>query len=538
MSSGAEGLGETMMAGWDSLMKQFLTSWLNVGLLVSLEGDSVTWLTDQLQNLSIFFAIIGIMIAGLWTMLHFRGDQAIKVAKSLMTVMLVTTLGTALVQVTLRAGDAFSDWVLASAGVTVEGVGNLATAGATVSMMGPGLAILAGLFGIIATAIQWMIMLVRATVLPLMVAVWPLAAGASMINGSEQAFSKLTKWMVAFILYKPVAAVIYAFAWRLKSGDEGLGGVLNGLLLLVLAIVALPALMRLISPGSSVLGGAAGGSLALAGGAALGAAAVSAGTAIMTGGGSAAASTAGGTASTTAKTAPVTPGGTKGGPGGGGETPGGGGGGGGGAGTGGGGDATANGTSKTPSTLDGGSGTPSAPSGGTNLPGDASDQGSESASTAPGTSGVSDAVGGAGGTSQGGAGSAFAESSPAAEGTSAASNGPVAGASAAGSQTPAAQGTPVTDGATPSAGGTASTAQGSSVADSGASAAQGTPAADGTAPQSGSATALAQSPAPAPRNTNSTTSKGGAAARAGAERLAHSVADGTKDVNGEDVIGG
>lgn len=516
VNAGAEGFGEEMMGGWDALMKQFLTSWLDVGLLVSLEGDSVTWLTSQLQVVSVFFAVIGIMIAALWTMIHFRGDKAVKVAKALLTVMLVTTLGTAVVQLVINVGDLFSDWVLESAGVTADSFGNVAAA-TTVALIGPGLAIIAGIFGIVATGLQWLIMLIRATVLPLLVAVWPLAASASMINGSEEAFSKLTKWMVAFILYKPAAAIVYAFAWRLKSGDEGIGGVMNGLLLLILAVVALPALMRLIAPGTSALGGAAGGSIALAAGAAAGSAAVSAGAMILTGGGSAAATAGGaagtagtvgaaGTASTAADTA-----GTAGGGGGGAAVTGG---------SGSGGGSTAEGTSTSPGTSGAGSETPSAPAGGSSLTG--GDSGGGSGGESGGGSGSS-AVTAAGSDAPGGAGDAIGTGGAGQEGTASTTggtSGTAGGASGA------------ADGAVNADGGGASSA---TVADgsSGNTASGNTP--QGSSPVNGGTT---DGPAATPPAGGSSGNSSSGAARAALDSMGGSVADGAKDADGKDVIGG
>ena len=306
VQSGADNLGDIMMAAWDSLMKSFLTSWLDVGLLVSLDAGSVPWLTEQLHVFSVFFAVVGVMIACIWTMVHARGDKAIQVGKALFRVFLVTTLGTVLIQVVLSAGDAFSTWVLESAGVSSTGYKEVAGIALGV---GPGLAIIAGIFGVIATLFQWGIMMVRAVVLPLLVAVWPLSAAASMVAGGEETFSKVTKWLVAFLLYKPVAAIIYAFAWKMKSGEDGPGGVISGMLLLVLAVAALPALMKLVAPGTSALGGAAGGGMAMAAGAAVVSAGVAVGAAVATGGSSAGASAGSGgpsaatTSANTAKTA-------------------------------------------------------------------------------------------------------------------------------------------------------------------------------------------------------------------------------------------
>lgn len=298
VDSGANSLGEAMMGAWDSIMKGFLTSWLDAGMMVSLEGESMAWLTDQLQILSIFMSTLGIMIACVWTMVHARGDKAVKAAKSLLMVFLVTTAGTTLMQVAIPAGDAFSKYILDEAGVTVQGYEQLGPAAAAVGQIGPGLAIVAGIFGVIATLLQWVIMIVRATVLPLLVAIWPVAAAAAMIRGAEQSFSKVTMWLVAFLLYKPIAAIIYAFAWKLKSGGDGIGGVINGMLLLVLAVAALPALMKLLSPATAAMGSAAGGTMALGAGAAVVTAGVAAGAAVATGGASAGAKGAAGFAGT------------------------------------------------------------------------------------------------------------------------------------------------------------------------------------------------------------------------------------------------
>lgn len=290
VDSGATNLGEAMMGAWDSIMKGFLTSWLDAGMMVSLDGASMQWLSDQLQVISIFLTTVGIMIACVWTMVHARGDQAVKASKALFMVFLVTTAGTALMQVAIPAGDAFAKYILDEAGVTVNGYDQIGPVAGAVTSIGPGLAIVAGIFGVIATLLQWIIMIVRATVLPLLIAVWPVAAAAAMIRGAEGSFSTVTKWLIAFLIYKPVAAIIYAFAWKLKSGGDGIGGVINGMLLLVLAVAALPAIMKLLSPATAAMGSAAGGTMAMAAGAAVVSAGVAAGAAVATGGASAGAS--------------------------------------------------------------------------------------------------------------------------------------------------------------------------------------------------------------------------------------------------------
>ena len=496
-------MAEMMVGSWDSMMKEFLTSWLNVGLLVDLEAGSIQWLTAQLQVISIFLTILGIMFAAIWTMIHYRGDKAIKLAQTMAKVVVVTTLGAAAVQVIIAGGDAFSTWILDSAGITTDA----RQIPLTIAAANPGIAILGGIFGIIATIIQWGIMLVRSALLPLLIGVWPVAAAASMIGGADQAFSKITNWIIAFALYKPVAAIIYAYAWKTKSGDEGLGGVINGLVLIALAVVALPAMMRLIAPGTSALGGASGGGMALAGGAALVGAGVAAGAAVLSGGGTAAAGAAGGAAKMaggagaagsvgTAGGSSITAGGA------------------GAAGAGGGADPTGGGS--------GGGGTGGSGSG----PGGGAGASGSSADTASGAlggdaDGGDPASGGTAGDTMGaeGAGQGSASGTGAASGAGGgqAAGGPTtpAGAQPGSADGPAGADTSATGTSEPtsSQGGTAGSAAGTSAP---------TGSSEASAPVAGS---------------NNASPKTRPATHAAAQSMTQAVADGAKDADGKDVIG-
>src|SRR5690606_9884880 len=110
---------------------------------------------------------------------------------------------------------------------------------------------------------------------------------------------KAVGWLVAFSLYKPAAAIVYATAFQLVGTDvfaddgTGLLAVLTGLMLMIIALFAMPALMRFVTPMVGALaGGAAGGAVAMGAMAALptGAAAIGR---LTAGGGSAALSAAG-----------------------------------------------------------------------------------------------------------------------------------------------------------------------------------------------------------------------------------------------------
>lgn len=131
------------------------------------------------------------------------------------------------------------------------------------------IAIVLGLLAFLGSVIQIMLMLVRGGMLVLLVGTLPLIAAFSNTEMGHQWFRKATAWLLAFALYKPAAAIIYAVAFKL-GGQQGALALLDGVMMLFLAILALPALLRFLVPATSALasGGGAGVMLAGAAGAA------------------------------------------------------------------------------------------------------------------------------------------------------------------------------------------------------------------------------------------------------------------------------
>lgn len=295
-----------MFSSFDGLMKDFLTSWLGKGVLVDLQGATVTWFTGSLATINLALVALGLIIAGGRTAYQARADPARQGLEKFLRFLIVAGVGSSAVQIFLAGGDGFSKWILQSAGsdpVSGAVAANFAAAS-------PGLALIFGCIGIMIVGVQWGIMILRGAILPLVAAFWPTAAAAAMFEQGEQIFGKVTAWLLAFVLYSPLAAGIYAFAWRAKNGGDGVGGVITSLVLVVLAIIALPALMRLLVPQMERLGRAVGGAMALGAIAAGVQAGVAIGAAVASGGSSAAASAGTGAGTGVAETGTSTAGGT------------------------------------------------------------------------------------------------------------------------------------------------------------------------------------------------------------------------------------
>jgi type IV secretion system protein TrbL len=279
-SNGFKQAAETIFTSYDDIIKQFLTSWVGSDFLVSLDNKATAWFQDTSLPITILLLTVGLMVAGIRTMYTQRGEEFGEAMRNLARVVAVTSFGTVLIQILVWGGDAYAEWILKVSGTSAT-AGYVDAAFATAS---PGLALLFGLVGVLAVGIQWVIMFVRQAMLLLLNAFWPMSASYAMLRQGQQAFEKITAWIIAFIIYSPLAASIYAFAWRLKSGQDGAGGVIYGLMLIILAVVALPAIMRLITPVAAALGNASGGAMAMGFTAAAVSAGVAVGAAVATGG--------------------------------------------------------------------------------------------------------------------------------------------------------------------------------------------------------------------------------------------------------------
>lgn len=136
-------------------------------------------------------------------------------------------------------------------------------------------------------------------------AILPVTAAASQTEEGHQAFKKQVSWILACVAFRPAAAIVYGVGMRLsKSGNviEGanagensqvMGSMIAGLMMVVLAVFALPAMVKLFAPIPSALGGGGGGKFLTSAAMMVASGAAMAATAGASGGASAGASGAG-----------------------------------------------------------------------------------------------------------------------------------------------------------------------------------------------------------------------------------------------------
>lgn len=406
---------------------EVLSTWWLSAPNADVENAAVTQIQNDIHFYVIGFAMIGFLMG----LVRMVASQDIKAGiqgafKPIFNLIMVTGVYAIGVTMLLEAGDAAALWLMERA---TEGETELSVMFMPTMANGSGVGtmlliyLLSGLGGIV----NFVFMIFRNLLLVVLMAFMPALAAATGTQRGDQAFGKANGWLIALLLFKPVAATVYALGFRLmREGSEMEGfqaetqtavDQLTGAGIIVLAALALPALVKFLVPAAATGAGAFSGAAAV--GAGVG---VAAGAAVLAGtGGAGAGAAAGGAASSGGASA------SGGGPSGAlGSSTGGGSSGGGGADSGGSGSATASGASSS-----GGGG-----AAGAEAPGGAAASGSSGASSESGASTDAASGGDSSGSGSGGettpSGSSSTGSSGEGGGDSSASGGGAAAGGAAG----------------------------------------------------------------------------------------------------------
>ncbi|MFY0407938.1 hypothetical protein [Solicola sp. PLA-1-18] len=278
-------------------IKNLTAAWLKAPAPDVDSSTSVAgWLGDRLWFLVLASMVGSIFFAAYKMALTPRAEHLRSLGESFAMVILTATIAGSLVATSVEAGDVFSQWILDQADLDLTDSFLLPAA-----QMNPGFVLMVALVMLVIQVIQLVLMVVRNAMVIYLVAMLPLAAATSTTAAGKQRFSKAIAWLIAFVLYKPVAALIYAGAFKLLGSKDDILAQATGLAAVILAVMALPAMMRFLVPATAQMTSGNAGAMAaglVGAGLATGAMVASGGASGGLSGSSAGASAMGGTSAT------------------------------------------------------------------------------------------------------------------------------------------------------------------------------------------------------------------------------------------------
>jgi len=264
-------LAKSIMEGMSQMVTTLSTFWVSMPTvnLTSEDGATaspvVSAVNSELMPWTLTLAVLAVILGGIRMIWEQRGAPLKDLLRSLLTLTLVSAIGLGTISILVIAADAFAAVIIER---STDGKG-FADAFQKIAVVHTSdavfILIVLGLIGLIASLFQIVLMVVRSGMLVILAAILPTTAAFTNTEMGRQWFQKAIGWTIAFILYKPAAAIVYSVAFLLMSktsGKNALIGSITGFTLMIVALLALPALMRFVTP---MVGAVASGSGAGAG---------------------------------------------------------------------------------------------------------------------------------------------------------------------------------------------------------------------------------------------------------------------------------
>jgi len=263
-------MAKAILEGMSQMVTTLSTFWVSMPTvnLTQSHGQAaspvVSALSTELMPWTLALAVLAVIIGGIRMIWEQRGAPLKDLLRSLLTLSLVSGLGLGVISILVIAADAFSAEIIKR---STDGKGFATAMQGLVTMNQTGVGvfvlIVLGLIGLLASLVQIVLMVVRGGMLVILAGILPTTAAFTNTEMGRQWFQKAVGWTIAFLLYKPAAAIVYSVAFLLmgdSKGQDAMVRTITGFTLMVVALFALPALMRFVTPmvGAVASGGGAG----------------------------------------------------------------------------------------------------------------------------------------------------------------------------------------------------------------------------------------------------------------------------------------
>ncbi|MDV2477256.1 hypothetical protein F8M49_21810 [Rhodococcus zopfii] len=216
-----------------------------------------------MQQLVGFVMMAGILSGAIIMMVSRRTQPAVDILIGGVKYLLISALSMVVLKGAISAGDDFARQMIEE-GSNEFGRRISTMLGASV-LGNPAAVLILGLLTCILSFVQWVMGFMRQAGIVVLYALIILAAAGQLTTWGRQWFPRIAGMCVALVLFKPIAAMIYTIGYQLIGTDQSLTTLVTGIMVLALAVIALPALMKFFSFVGMQVGGGLGAGAGLAG---------------------------------------------------------------------------------------------------------------------------------------------------------------------------------------------------------------------------------------------------------------------------------
>lgn len=254
---------EDVRNGVADALKAMVTFWVDVpdpdigNADTGVPSEVVGFLQSSLAPLVGFLMVVSIMTGAvkiMWDFKHGGYEETRGIVELLVRYILTAALAVPLIASCMIIARSIGEWILESSTDGTQFTDNLFSL--FESDAGLTSAIVLMLFLILAAGVaglQVVVMIARGAALLILTGTILVAASSTNTETGKNVFKCYLAWIGAFILYQPAGAVVYAGGFRLLGSDTSAAGnsllqIIYGITIIGLAVVTLPALLRVVAP--------------------------------------------------------------------------------------------------------------------------------------------------------------------------------------------------------------------------------------------------------------------------------------------------
>ena len=219
------------------------------------------WIRMQVDPFMLVAVVVGVLAAGFKLITTQEGRDLVPLGKAFTWAIATSVLLAGGVNLFQNTVDTWTSGVLdAASGLMNDAWEANSLAASQFFELGAPIALLLSFIVWIGGVVAKVFTYLRAGLLPILVGVAPLWAAMSWTEQGRQAFAKTMGWLIAFLAYKPVAALVLAAGSAIMASGSGDSEVIT-LVMTLSVILVLPALVKLIVPTVQMSVGGGGGVL-------------------------------------------------------------------------------------------------------------------------------------------------------------------------------------------------------------------------------------------------------------------------------------
>jgi hypothetical protein len=215
-------------------------------------SSPATQLRVWMLPITVLVATLGVLWQAITLTVTRRGEPLTQALRGLATLAVHSALGIVGTQLALFAADSYTTWILGQAifGSSADPVTSLGTALSSLSPATSGavvvVLVLLNTVVVLGAFIQLLLLIFRDASVVVLSGLLQLAASGSTTRFTAGWLPSVGSWLMALIAYKPIAATVYAAAFAFLAGPGPMDPFV-GVVMLLLALFALPAMMRLFT---------------------------------------------------------------------------------------------------------------------------------------------------------------------------------------------------------------------------------------------------------------------------------------------------